>query len=180
MICLRLVWRVSMIPKSKVTLFATSGNDSTSHLSQGAPLWNHGNYLLATLKPCNILLQRGIVAYQIEPPSSFHPSWCVFCVSAQEMFQCLTPWVDPGLFDLRADRPFYIFSFPLVVMLVGVLGTRHWDKDGDWMNVLMNCNLDREDCVSCVPPFMLPSAWISGRDSCLVGVSCHIPSSDNA
>ena len=37
--------------------------------------------------------------------------------------------------------------------------------------------LDHEDCNSSSPLFLLPYAWISGRDSCLVGVSCHIPSS---
>ena len=36
--------------------------------------------------------------------------------------------------------------------------------------------LDREDYVSLHSPFILPYAWIPGRDSCLVGVSCHIPS----
>ena len=135
------------------------------------------NQLLATLKPCTILLQHGIVAYQIEPPSSFHPSWCVFCVSAQEMFQCLTPWVDPELLDLWEDRFLWSCPFPLVVMLDGVLRARCRDKDDDRINVLMKCNLDREDCVSLRPPFILPYAWISGRDSCLVVVSCHIPSS---
>ena len=40
--------------------------------------------------------------------------------------------------------------------------------------------LDREDYVSLRSPFILPYAWIPGRDFCLVGVSCHIPSSINA
>ena len=44
------------------------------------------------------------------------------------------------------------------------------------INVLMKCNLDHEDCVSLRSPSILPYAWISRRDSCLVGVSCHIPS----
>ena len=62
-------------------------------------------------------------------------------------------------------------------MSVGVLGARHQDKDGDRVSVLMKCNLDREDRVSLCPCVLLPYAWISGRDFCLVGVSCHIPSS---
>ena len=62
-------------------------------------------------------------------------------------------------------------------MSVGVLRERHWDNDGDRINILMKCNLDREDYVNLCSPFILPYAWISGRDSCLVGVSCHIPNS---
>ena len=61
-------------------------------------------------------------------------------------------------------------------MIVGVLRARLRDNDGDRINVLMKGNLDREDCVRLRSPFILPYAWISGRDSCLVGVSCHIPS----
>ena len=66
------------------------------------------------------------------------------------------------------------FSFPLLIMSVGVLRTRRQDKDGDRINTLMKCTLDREDYTSLRFPFVLPYAWISGRDSCLVGVSCHI------
>ena len=66
------------------------------------------------------------------------------------------------------------FSFLLVVMLAGVLRASRRDKDGDWINVHLKCTLDREDYVSWRFPFVLPYAWISGRDSCLVGVSCHI------
>ena len=69
------------------------------------------------------------------------------------------------------------FPFPLVVMMVGVHGVRHQDNDGDQINTLMECTLDREDCASLRSPFILPYAWISRRDYCLVGVSCHIPSS---
>ena len=44
-----------------------------SHLLQGALLWVHDNYLLATLKPCTTLLKRGIATYQLESSSSdFH------------------------------------------------------------------------------------------------------------
>ena len=42
-------------------------------------------------------------------------------------------------------------------MLVGVLREKHRDKDGDRINVLMKCNLDREVCVSVVPPCLLTS-----------------------
>ena len=50
-------------------------------------------------------------------------------------------------------------------------------QDGDRINAFMKCTLDREDYTSLRFPFILPYAWISRRDSCLVGASCHIPSS---
>ena len=47
-----------------------------------------------------------------------------------------------------------------------------------WLNQRpYEVHLDREDYTSLRSPFILPYAWISGRDSCLVGVSCHNPSS---
>ena len=109
-----------------------------------------------------------------EPSSSvsFHPSWCVSRVSTREMALCLIPWV------VRSSRRSILleFPFPLNVMSIGVLRTRRQDKDGDRINVHLKCNLDREDYTSLRFPFILPYAWISRRDSCLVGVSCHIPS----
>ena len=62
-------------------------------------------------------------------------------------------------------------------MIVGVLKARLRDNDGERINVQLKCNLDREDCASLRSPFTLPYHWISGWDFCLVGVSCHIPSS---
>ena len=64
----------------------------------------------------------------------------------------------------------------LQAMLAGFLRARRQGKDGVQINVHLKCNLDREDCTSLRFPFILPYAWISGRDSCLVGVSCHSPS----
>ena len=116
---------------------------------QGAPLWNHGNYLLATFKPCTILLLRGIIAYQIEPLtfiSSHHPDVC-FVSQLKRWFMshsvsCLSV--------ARSPRRSILLDFPflLVVMLDGVLKARRRDKDDDRINVLMKCNLDREDRVS--------------------------------
>ena len=44
------------------------------------------------------------------------------------------------------------FPFLLVIMLDGVLKARRRDKDDDRINVLMKCNLDREDRVSFASP----------------------------
>ena len=80
------------------------------------------------------------------------------------------------LFDLREDRSFQSFPFLFLSWLAGILRARRQDKDGVQINVHLKYNLDREDCTSLRFPFILPYAWISRRDSCLVGVSCHIPS----
>ena len=114
-----------------------------------------------------------------EPSSSvsLHFFRCMLRVSAQEMLLWLTWWADPKLIGLREDRFFRSCPFPLAVMLAGVLRAKRQDKDGVQINVHLKCNLDREDYTSLRFPFVLPYPWISGRDSCLVGVSCHIPSS---
>ena len=57
-------------------------------------------------------------------------------------------------------------SFPLVVMSVGVPGARLRDNDGDRINNLMKCNLDREDYTSCVYPSPYPT--LESRDEILV------------
>ena len=74
---------------------------------------------------------------------------------------------DLELFDLREDRSLWSFPFPLIVMLVGVLGARHRDKDGDRVNVLMKCNLDREDRAS-LRPLCLLTSRLESRDEILV------------
>ena len=48
-------------------------------------------------------------------------------------------------------------SFLIVIVLDGVLRARHQDKDGDRVNVLMKCNLDREDYVSLCLLFLFTS-----------------------
>ena len=72
---------------------------------------------------------------------------------------------NPELFDLREDRSFQ--SFPsLHVMLTGFFRARLRDNDGDRINVPMKCNLNREDCTSCVPPSPYPT--LESRDEILV------------
>ena len=71
--------------------------------------------------------------------------------SAREML------LDPKLIDLREDRFFWSCPFPLVVMLDGDLRARRRNKDGDRINILMKCTLDREDCVSLRPPSSYPT-----------------------
>ena len=87
-------------------------------------------------------------------------------------------WINVHL-KCNLDREDYVswrFPFLFLSWLAEVLRARRQDKDGVQINASMKCNLDREDCTSLRFPFTFPYAWISRRDSCLVGVSCHIPS----
>ena len=131
------------------------------------------------LKPCTILLQREDVAYQIGPLSSATFSsfqMFVLCLSSRDVSMSHSmSWSWVVWSSRRSILLEFFLSSP--VMLVGVLKARHRDKDGDRVNVPMQCNLDHEDRVSCAPLSSYLTSWISGRDSCLVGVSCHSPSS---
>ena len=137
----------------KSNSFCHLRNSSTGHLPQGAPLWNRSNYFLATLNFCPILPKRGIVAYQLELSpyvSSHNPDVC-FVSQLKRWFMshsvsCLSV--------ARSLRRSILLDFPflLVIMLDGVLKARRRDKDDDRINVLMKCNLDREDRVSFASP----------------------------
>ena len=123
------------------------------------------------------LSKRGIVAHQIKPLRCSFTPLDVFCVSTRDVSTSHSvSWFGIA----RSSRRSILLEFlpPLVVMLVGVPGARHQVSDGGRINVLMKCTLDREDCVGLVPPLSsYLTTWISGRDSCLVGVSCHSPRS---
>ena len=108
--------------------------------------------------------------------ASLHSYGCVLRLSAQEMLLCLIPWVNPELFNLRGDRPFYSRLLPSMSCwqdfseqdfktIMVFKSTFIWSAP--WIVKII---------LVCVPLFTLPYAWISRRDSCLVGVSCHIPS----
>ena len=54
---------------------------------------------------------------------------------------------------------------------------RRQDQFGSTKQQLRERQMDHEDCDSFVTPLSsYLTSWISGRYSCLVGVSCHIPS----
>ena len=48
-------------------------------------------------------------------------------------------------------------------MLDGDLRARRQDKDGDQINVLMKCTLDRDDCVSLRAPSSYPTPESRGE-----------------
>ena len=133
--------------------------------------------ILATLTTVHHLLKRGIVVYLVNPRHLFHSIPLDVCFVSQ-LESCAMSYTVSWSWVARSSRRSILleFLFPLVVMLVGVPGARLRDNEGDQINIPMECTLDREDCVGLVS--LLSSyltSWISGRDSCLVGVSCHSP-----
>ena len=100
---------------------------------------------------------------------------CVLCVSSRDVSMSHSmswSWV------VRSSRRSILLEFSFSSCChVGWSSQSKTSRQRWWLNQrLMKCNLDREDYVSLRFPFILPYAWISGRDSCLVGASCHIPS----
>ena len=135
--------------------------------------------LLAMLTTVRHLLKCGLVVYLASPRHLFHsiPLDRCFVSQLNEMFLCLTPWVhlECSIFEeIDSCR---------VPPIVFVLDKDLEGKDVkinvmQGINVLTKCNLDREDCVGFVSPLSsYITSWISGWDSCFVGVSCHNPSS---
>ena len=133
--------------------------------------------LLATLTTDHHILKSGIVVYLASPRHLSHSISSDVCfvsqlercgnVSSHELIlSCL-------LFEKINSSGVVLFL--LLSWLAGVLRARRQDKDGVQINVHLKCTLDHEDYTSLRFPFTLPYAWISGRDFCLVGVSCHSP-----
>ena len=132
-------------------------------------LWNHApSYSSVELLPIQLNL--------CHLPLSIAPDVCAM----SQLKRCSYVSLRELILSARSSRrsiPVGLSFLSVVIMLDGLLGERRRDKDGDWINNPKRCNLDREDYVSLCSPFILPYTWISGRDSCLVGVSCHSPSS---
>ena len=109
--------------------------------------------LLTTLKPCTILLQRGIVAYQIEPPSSVSSIPLDVC-SVSQLKRCF----NVSLHELILSCSILRRSIPVKFLsVVTVLDKDLESKDVkinmmQEINIPMKCNLDREDRVSFVSP----------------------------
>ena len=128
---------------------------------------------------CTILFKRGIVAYQLNPRHLFHsiPLDVCFVSQLERCVNVSSHELIPScsIFE-KIDPSRVSFFSPCHVSWSSQNKTtrqRWWLRQHS-----LKCHLHREDYVSLWSPFILPYAWISGRDSCLVGVSCHIPSSD--
>ena len=121
------------------------------------------------------LSKRGIVAHQINPRRLFfHPSRCVLCLNSRcfnisfcelILYSLIFEKINPSSVSFRRHRVDEDLKSEDVKINVM-----------QQINKVMRCNLDREDCVGLVPPLSsYLTSWILGRDSCLVGVSCHSP-----
>ena len=169
-----------MISVSKEILFATKGNNSTSHLPRGVPLWNHGNYILTTLKTMH---------YPTPAWNCRLPIWTfVICFSSIISDVCFASQLK-GCF-YASFRELILCSLRSMIHSceVVLLSCRHVG----WSSRRKGCHnqydvadqhlregqLDHENrVISFVSPLSsYLTSWISGRDSCLVGVSCHSPS----
>ena len=87
--------------------------------------------LLTTLTTVHHLLKCEIVVYPVNLRHLLHSISLDVCFVSLDRCCYVSFRVNPELFDLQEDQSFYSFLSPLVVMSVGVLGTRHQDKDGD-------------------------------------------------
>ena len=127
------------------------------HLSQGASLWDHGNF-----------------SYLLNLRHLFHSITLDVWLASQlkrcsyALFRKLILW------SLRWS---IIVELSLSSCLMKVLQAKMSRSIGEMNRHLREGQLDHEDRVSFVSPLSTYlTSWISGRDSCLVGVSCHIPS----
>ena len=109
--------------------------------------------LLATLTTVHHLPKGGVVVYLENPRHLFHSIPLDVCLVPQLERCCYVSFRELILScsiskETDLSRAFPSLPFP---MFVKVLRARHRDKDGGRINVHFKCNLDREDCVSCVP-----------------------------
>ena len=134
--------------------------------------------LLATLTTVYHILKSGIVVYLPSPHHLSHSISLDVCfvsqlercdnVSSHELILSCSVFekIDSSRVFLSSSRHVSWSS-----------QSKTPRQDDDRIKVLMKCNLDREDCASFMSPLSsYLTSWISGRDSCLVGVSCHSPS----
>ena len=115
--------------------------------------------LLAMLTIVYHLFKCGIVVYLVNLRHLFHSFPLEVCFVSQLKRCCYVSFRELILScsTFEKNDSFGVF-LPLVVMIVGVLRARLRDNDGDQINTLMECTLDREDCASLCSPFTLPYA----------------------
>ena len=121
------------------------------------------------------LSKRGIVAHQIKPCHCSSIPLNVFCVSTRDVSTShSTSWYCLA----RSSRRWILVELLSVVIAWMKISKARMSRStyatnqqpfevqpGSWRS-----------CWSCAPLPSYLTSWISGRDSCLVGVSCHIPS----
>ena len=129
--------------------------------------------ILATLTTVHHPLRCGIVVYLVNPRHLFHSIPLDVCFVSQ-LERCF--YVSFRKLILWSLRWSIIVELSLSSCLMKVSKAKTSRSIGEMNQHLREGQLDHEDRVSFVSP--LPTnlmSWISGRDSCLVGVSCHSP-----
>ena len=158
-----------MISESKVIFchlreyFCESPSSKMSHYGIMA------TQLLAMSTTVHHLLKGEIVVYLVNLRHLLHSIPLDVC-SMSQLERCFNASLHELILSCSIFEkidPSRVFPFPLVVLSVGVLRARHRDKDGDRINVLTKCNLDREDHVSSYPLCLLTSR-LESRDEILV------------
>ena len=141
-----------------------------SHLPRGVPLWNHGNYLLTTLKTMH---------YPTPAWNCRLPIWTfVICFSSIISDVCFASQLkrcsNISLYELVMTRSIFvkIKSYRVFLSSIVITGWRSWRQRCQDQHDAM----DHEDYASSMSPLSSHlTSWILGRDSCLVGVSYHSP-----
>ena len=147
-----------------------------SHLLWGVSLWYHGNSNSRYVDKLHHPLRCGIVVYLVDPRHLFHSIPLDVCFVSQ-LERCF--YVSFRKLILWSLRWSIIVELPLSSCLMKVSKAKTSRSIGEMNRHLREGQLDHEDCVSFASPLSsYLMSWISGRDSCLVGVSYHSPSLD--
>ena len=156
-----------MISKSKVILLPLKGIYLRVTIPQVSRYGIMATELLAALTTDYHLLKREIVVYLVNLRHLLHSIPMDVCFASQLERCCYVSFRELILScsTFEKNDSFGVF-LPLVVMIVGVLKARLRDNDGDQINTLMECTLDREDYVS----WRFPSSYLTleSRDEIFV------------
>ena len=128
---------------------------------------------LATLTTVHHPLRCGIFVYLVNPRHLFHSIPLDVCFVSQ-LERCF--YVSFRKLILWSLRWSIIVELSLSSCLMKVSKAKTSRSIGEMNQHLREGQLYHEDRVSFVSPLSTYlTSWISGRDSCLVGVSCHSP-----
>ena len=133
--------------------------------------------ILATLTIAHHPIRCGIVVYQVNPRHLLHSIPSDVCLVSQLERCFYVSFRELILWSLRWSIRVDMFHSIVVVL----------DEDLESKDVKINLSQQINNLEKAVVSWSLwylvsplssyLTSWISGRDSCLVGVSCHIPSS---
>ena len=133
--------------------------------------------LLAMLTTIHHPLKCGIVVYLVNLRHLFHSIPLDECFVYQ-LGRCSYLSLHELILNTPSSRRSFSVESPYVVI---VLDEDLASKDvkihfNQWINIFEKGNCIMKTVLACVSLSSYLTSWISGRDSCLVGVSCHSPS----